>query len=412
MVVLLIGGGAYGYMSLNDGGIGEQDLTPVKLSIEPVEATEPNPSVIYAVTGTNGNDDGVERLIRLMDEEGQPFYQSAEEDSTQGPLGFIGNNDVVIIKVNSQWDERGGTNTDLVKSIIKAIIDHPDGWKGEIVVADNGQAQYGGAGHGGSLDWGVSNAQDQTQSIQDVVDMYADYQVSTYLWDTITSNVVQEFAEGDDEDGYVVQTNIIPSTGTVVSYPKFTTPFGTQISFKYGVYRPEIEDYDVDRLKVISVPVLKTHMIYGVTGAVKHYMGVPSDKLSDGLGYRIHSAVGKGAMGTLMAQTRVPTLNIVDAIYVNAIPKDGPKTPYMHATETNIIAASVDPVAIDCWASKNILCKIAEENGDNTSTMDPDNTSTGEFGDWLRLSMDELNAAGYPFTVDPEKITVYVDSTS
>ncbi len=410
VVIILLGAGAYGYMRLNDGGIDEQDLTPVKLNLEPVVSTEPNPSVIYAVTGTNGNDDGVERLIALMDTEGQPFYQSSKEDEAQGPSGFIGNNDVVLIKVNSQWDERGGTNTDLVKSIIKAIIDHPDGWKGEIVVADNGQAQYGGVGRGGSLDWGVSNAQDRTQSIQDVVDMNADYRVSTYLWDTITSNVVQEFAEGDDEDGYVVQTTIVASTGTVVSYPKFTTPFGTQISFKHGVYKQEIDDYDVDRLKVISVPVLKTHMIYGVTGAVKHYMGVPSDKLSAGLGYRIHSAVGKGAMGTLMAQTRVPTLNIIDAIYVNALPKDGPKTPYSHATETNIIAASTDPVAIDCWASKSILCKIAAENGDNISTMDPDNTSSGEFGDWLRLSMNELNAAGYPFTVDPNRITVYVDS--
>ena len=119
-------------------------MTPVKLQLEPVYATEPDPSVIYAVTGTNGNDDGIERLIALMDEKGQPFYLSSREDETQGPTGFIGNNDVVLIKVNSQWDERGGTNTDLVKSIIKAIIDHPDGWKGEIVVADNGQAQYGG----------------------------------------------------------------------------------------------------------------------------------------------------------------------------------------------------------------------------------------------------------------------------
>ncbi|MBE0634325.1 hypothetical protein IH574_07105 [Candidatus Bathyarchaeota archaeon] len=105
-------------------------------------------------------------------------------------------------------------------------------------------------------------------------------------------------------------------------------------------------------------------------------------------------------------------MNIVDAIYVNALPKDGPKTPYSHATETNIIAASVDPVAIDYWASKNILCRIAAENGDNTSTMDPDNTSKGEFGDWLRLSLDELKAADYPFTVDLERIMVYVDSTN
>lgn len=385
------------------------ELTPVILNLEQATATKSDPSIIYAVTDTIGADDGVTRLIDLMDEQDQPFYLSSKEDPTQGPTGFIGNADVVLIKVNSQWDERGGTNTDLVRSLVDAIVNHPDGWRGEIVIADNGQAQYGGAGRGGSLDWMKNNAENQSQSMQDVADMYAEYKVSAYLWDNITSNVVQEFAEGDDEDGYVVQTSVIPATSTVVSYPKFTTPYGTQISFKYGVYKPEIEDYDLDKLKVINVPVLKTHMIYGVTGAVKHYMGVPSDKLSAGLGYRIHRAVGLGAMGTLMAQTRVPVLNIVDAIYVNAIPKDGPSTPYMSATQTNIIAASTDPVAIDYWASKNILCKICADNGDNTSTLDPDNTSEGEFGDWLRISMNELNAAGYDFTVNPEKITVYVD---
>ena len=394
-------------MSLNR--IFTSELTKVRLQPEQVVATGPDPSIIYAVTGTNGNDDGVERLIDLMAKQGQPFYLSSKTKKTQGSSGFIGNDDVVLIKVNSQWDERGQTNTDLVKSIIKAVIAHPDGWRGEIVVADNGQAQYGGAGKGGSLDWMKNNAVDPSQSIQDVANMYAEYRASTYSWDNITSNAVQEFAEGDDEDGYVVETTVVPHTGTIVSYPKFTTLHGTQISFKHGVYKPEIEDYDFDRLKVINVPVLKTHMIYGVTGAVKHYMGVPSDKLSAGLGYRIHRAVGRGAMGTLMAQTRVPTLNIVDAIYVNALPKDGPKTPYMHATEANIIAASTDPIAIDYWGSKNILCKICLENGDNISTIDPDNTEEGEFGDWLRLSMNELNAAGYPYTVDPERITVFVD---
>lgn len=410
LVVLLLGAGVYGYMNFNDQD--DPSMSPVKLDLEPVTAIKPDPSVIYAVTGTNGADNGVTRLIDLMDENGQPFYQSMKEEATKGPTGYIANDDVVIIKVNSQWDERGGTNTDLVRSIVEAIINHPDGWRGEIVIADNGQAQYGGAGSGGSLDWMKNNAENQSQSMQDVADMYAEYKVSTYLWDTITTNVVQEFAEGDSEDGYVVQTTVIPSTSTVVSYPKFTTPYDTQISFKYGVYKPELEDYDIDKLKVISVPILKTHMIYGVTGAVKHYMGVPSDKLSSGLGYRIHSAVGKGAMGTLMAHTRVPVLNIVDAIYVNAIPKDGPKTPYMSATQTNIIAASVDPVAIDYWASKNILCKICSENDGNISTMDPDNTNTGEFGDWLRLSMNELNAAGYDFTVDPGEITVYVNQST
>jgi hypothetical protein len=344
-----------------------------------------------------------------MKKEGQPFYLSSKEDVTQGPNGFFRSDDVVIIKVNSQWDERGGTNTDLVKSIIRALTEHPDGWTGEIIVADNGQAQYGGAGFGGSLDWRKNNAQDQTQSIQDVVDAFSsNHKVSTYLWDTISSNVVSEFAEGDIEDGFVVQTNIIISTNTVVSYPKFTTPYRTQVSFKYGIYKPSIQDYDSDKLKIINVPVLKTHMIFGVTGAVKNYMGVPSDKISASLGYRIHNAVGKGAMGTLMAQTRVPTLNIVDAIYVNAIPKDGPKTPFLHATQTNIIAASTDPIAVDYWGSKHILCKICKEKGYETSTLDPDNISDGEFGDWLRLSMDELNASGYNFTLDEGSFNVFV----
>jgi uncharacterized protein (DUF362 family) len=399
-----------GYIYLGGGDDPEMDLTPMKLAIEPMKASAEDASVIFAVTGTNGADNGVDRLIDLMADNGQPFYLSSKEMIAQGPEGFIGTNDVVLIKVNCQWGERGGTNTDLVASIIRVILDHPDGWKGEIIVADNGQAQYGGAGKGGSLDWPVNNAVQKEQSVQDVVDMYATVnKVSTSLWDSFTTNLVQEFAEGDDEDGYVVNTTVISTTGTMVSYPKFTTPYETQISFKYGIYRPEIDDYDVDRLKVINVPVLKTHMIYGVTGAIKHYMGVPSDKLTAGLGYRAHRTVGDGGMGTLMAQTRVPTLNIIDAIHINAIPKDGPKTPYDHATEVNIIAASTDPVAIDYWASKNILCAVCEGNGDETSTMDPDNTAEKEFGYWLRASMDELNAEGWGFTLDPARITVHVD---
>ncbi|MCW4048561.1 MAG: DUF362 domain-containing protein [Candidatus Bathyarchaeota archaeon] len=398
----------YIYLGYSDESI--QDLIPVNLKIKPIKAAVDDASEIFVVTGTNGADNGVDRLIDLMGDNGQPFYKSSKENVAQGSDGFIASNDVVLIKVNSQWGERGGTNTDLVSSIIRVILDHPDGWKGEIIVADNGQAQYGGAGRGGSLDWPLNNAVNKGQSIQDVVDMYAAHtKVSTYLWDEITSNVVQEFAEGDAEDGYVVKTMVISTTGTIVSYPKFTTKYGSQVSLKWGIYRPEIDDYDVDKLKVINVPVLKTHMIFGVTGAIKNYMGVPSDKLTAGLGYRAHHTVDKGGMGTLMAQTRVPTLNIIDAIHINAIPKDGPKTPYTNATETDIVAASTDPVAIDYWASKNILCRVCEEKGYGISTLDPDNTAEKEFGYWLRASMDELNSEGWGFTRDPARITVYVD---
>ena len=60
-----------------------------------------------------------------MEREGTPFY--AVRNGTPS-TGLIAKDDVVIIKVNSQWDERGGTNTDLVKALIQAIVDHPDGF--------------------------------------------------------------------------------------------------------------------------------------------------------------------------------------------------------------------------------------------------------------------------------------------
>lgn len=407
--LLVIGGGYIAYRQLFDG---DRDMVPgTSLSLSPVTASESPSSDIYAVTDTNGVDDGVERLLTLMAGGGLKFYKSAKQGPLNGADGLIAADDVVLIKVNSQWDQRGGTNTDLVKSLIQAIVEHPDSFKGEVVVADNGQAQYGSAGGGGSLDWGSSNAQDHGQSMVDVVNGFKPaHRVSAYLWDRITSTVVSEFADGDLEDGYVVSTRVTASTSSISAYPKFTTEYGTMVSFRHGVYLPGEDDYDPGKLKVINVPVLKSPGIFGVTGAVKHYMGVTSDRLTRDLGYRAHSSVGSGGMGTLMAQTRVPDLNIVDAIYVNARPGAGPRSTYGEATYVGIIAASTDPVAVDYWGSKHILCAVCEENGwGGTSSIDPDNTRSGGFGDWLRLSMEELNVAGYGFTCDETRMNVYVD---
>ena len=370
-------------------------------------------SSIFVVNGTKGNDYGILKLIDLMGGNGLLFYKSPEYGKNKGPNGLIAKDDVVIIKVNSQWNERGGTNTDLVKALIQAILDRPDGFIGEIVVADNGQAQYGSAGSGGSFSWSRNNAENISQSIQSVVDFFAgkNYRVSAYLWDTITTKRVGEYFEGDMEDGYVVNATINPRTGIMVSYPKFRTKFGTYISFKYGVWDPETKTYHSDKLKVINFPVLKTHSIYGVTACVKHYMGVVSDKLTAMLGARAHNTVGKGGMGTEIVETRFPTLNIIDAIWVNAVPKGGPSTSYGEATRVNVIAASIDPVALDYWAAKYILLEVARMKGyDGLDSMDPDNTEPGSFGHWLRLSMEEIRRAGYQVTVDEDYMNVYVSN--
>jgi hypothetical protein len=372
-------------------------------------ATAEPASDVYVVNGTDGGDGGFTVLLELMASKGEMFYNSESEGPMSSPDGVMAADDVVIVKVNCQWDQRGGTNTDLLKELIETILEHPDGFTGEIVVADNGQAQGGSDDNGGSLDWSECNAKDHSQSAQRVVESLASRgKVSTYLWDTITTNRVDEYMEGDYRDGYVVNGTRNTRTGIMVSYPKFTTVHGTMISFKHGVWDNSSASYDSERLKVISVPVLKTHVNYGVTGAVKHYMGVPSDRLTRELGARTHSTIGRGSMGTLMAETRLPALTIMDAIWVNCVPLAGPWSDYDSATKLHVIAASADPAALDYYASKHLLLVAwRERSGETSLSIDPDNSEPGFFGNWLRLSMEELNRAGIWATMDPANINVY-----
>jgi len=215
------------------------------------------------------------------------------------------------------------------------------------------------------------------------------------------------------EDGYVVNQTADPDTGIRVSYPKFRTKFGTYVSFKEGIWDPSTKTYDHDRLKVINVPVLKSHGSYGVTASVKHYMGVVSQPLTNA-----HDSVGKGGMGTEMVETRFPVLNILDAIWVNANPKQspntGPATSYAAASNVRVIMASTDPIALDYWAAKYVLVQTAKLKGEtNTASLDPDNPNrvsglSESFHVWLKKSMEEMLAAGYNVTMNEEYMNVYV----
>ena len=382
----------------------------VNLVLESKRATASPASDLFVVRGAHGNDNGVSELIALMAEQRTPFYRSDEAGGATGSDGLIASDDVVLIKINAQWDQRGGTNTDLLRSLIQAIVDHPDGFAGEIIVADNGQDQFGPRGSGGSLDWPRNNAEVRSQSTKDVVNSFAaDHRVSGYLWDTITGTRVEEYDAGDTKDGYVVAEARSPSTGAVSAYPKFRSAHGTYISFKHGIWDPDRQTYDSDRLKLINVPILKPHAIFGVTGCIKHYMGVTSDRLTWSAGARAHDSVGEGGMGTEIAETRFPTLNVVDAIWVSLTPGRGPTVYYNDATRVDVIAASTDPVALDYWCAKYVLMQGAREAGrQHVSSFDPDSEVRGSFAQWLRLSMDELVAAGYQATADETRMNVHV----
>jgi hypothetical protein len=361
-------------------------------------AAEGAGAVILVKENTDGTDDGVARLLAGLETRGIPFYKQGSAS------GLIGAEDVIIIKINSQWSERGGTNTDVIKSLILYIVNHPDGFKGEVIIADNGQSMFGSARTGGSLDWDRTNSKDRTQSAQDVADYFdgKGWKVSGVLWDRLTRTKVNEFDAGDARDGFVVEDGA-HSTGLVVSYAKFTTKYGTPVSFKKGVWNTASRRYDSDKLKVINAPVLKSHGQYQVTGAMKSYMGTPSNSLTS---MSPHNSVGRGGMGTQMVNTRVPVLNILDMVYIT--PDGGPNAPYSRAVQKNMIAASTDPVALDYWAAKNVLMPAAQAEGNRRyASMSPDSTEPGAFGYWLRLSMEELRKGGYSATMDERAIQVY-----
>ncbi len=391
---------------------------PVHITLSPQSALASDPSDLFFVQNASrekGNMDlAISSLIELMETQELYFYKNASLSS-----GLIGNNDVVILKVNGQWPYNGGTNTDLVKSVIKAIVGHPDGFTGEVVITDNGQGQ-------GSMNHAQTNSYYRDQSNTEVAGLFGSHHVSAFLWDTLRSRTVDDFNDGDFRDGYVRNSTWHSDTKIFTSYPKFKTEHGTYISFKKGVW-DNTTGFDSDRFKVINMPVLKSHFIYGVTGCVKHYMGVPQGFIASSIHPSIpheHFSIAQGGLATLMVETRAPILNILDMIWVNANPlesssKRGPYGNYGYTTYTDIIGASQDPVALDYWTAKNVLMSVAMLSYDTFSSLDPDYEPSSpqydgygqmetSFHNYLRRSMDVLNDAALQATMNQTEMNVFV----
>lgn len=337
---------------------------------------------------------GVSNLLLVMGHGGLKFYNSTTVSPVAGPAGIVAADDVVVIKINYQWDQRGGTNTDLLRGLIRSIVDHPDRFTGEVIVCEN--AQFNSTS---GFDRAQNNAQDHTLSPHDVVVWFQSqgYDVSHYDWTLKRAVQVLEYSAGDMNDGYIVG----PYDGRwqgKLSYPKFRSTAGTYVSLRYGIWSPGEATYDREHLKFINVPVLKSHhATYGATVSTKHYMGVVTDQFST----NSHYAIRLGIMGALMDQIQIADLNIVDAVWINANPYSGPQTSYSGATERDEIVASLDPIALDIWSVKNILIPGFISNGYSPPwpqpSADPD-IPTSAFRTYLDNSMDLLLDTGHDVT--------------
>ncbi len=365
---------------------------------------------------------GLDTLLSLMAQHGIHFYKSRKQLPWCDSMGLIAKDDVVLIKVNAEWPERGMTNTDVIKGLIARIVAHPDTFIGEVCLVENGQWRFSWA-------YPKNNAEDTTQTMQSVMDSFANrgYQVSGYNWTAIgyggNTRWVLEYDQGDTNDGYVRED----SSG--MTYPKFKTIYGTRISTRKGIWNGRT--YDSSRLKFINIPVLKSHTLMGVTASIKHYIGFLCYQ-AIGSGTMHNRVINDGLLGVEMGKARFPHLNIIDATWVSAEITTGPNAPYALSTRLNTLLASKDPVALDYIAGKMVLRPVSWWSGhpwlNNYGRHDPENLNNenpgsgrnysdstpcygmpyNAFRQYLVSTYHQLIRRGYSVTMDTNQMNIYL----
>jgi uncharacterized protein (DUF362 family) len=352
---------------------------------------------------------GLDTLLDLLARNGLKLYQT-ERPSRWGSLnGIIEKNDIVLIKVNCQWKCRGATNTDVIRGLIHRILQHPDGFEGEVVVFENGQGvgafdgypRYGGVySQWPEIDEAVYiNAEEEnTLTVEYLVnEVFKDFPVSASLLDPVRRNFLPE--NDHHTDGYRRVSD--------VSYPCFTTKGGHRVELKEGIWNGSTYK---GNLKLINVPVFKHHGGTGITGTLKHTYGILS--MADGHSGIRHYDQSGIQCGKMFTMVRPPNLNIVDCIWVSFESLTG----YPPATtcRVNTLLGGVDPVALDYYASKHIFYPLGgvaagDHNPDSSEGLaahlagarDFINQNGGIFGDWSRLGDENLQVISRVATAKP-----------
>jgi len=343
--------------------------------------------------------EGVDCLLNLMAGHGLKLHRSDQEGPLAGPNGLISPDDVVLLKVNAQWKYRGCTNSDVVRGVIQSILEHPDGFRGEVVIFENGQGQ--GSMDGNARGWGryaddsiQANAENPSHSYSHLANtVFAGRGVSTYLLDDIRTVFITE--TDHQTDGYRIWEG--------VSYPCFTTAGGNRVELMEGVWDGA---RFADRIKLINMPVLKTHTGCGVTACLKNFYGV----LSMGHPPRDYHYGEAGIVwGEMIARVRTPILNILDCIWVSLGHHAG--YPPRSTSRLNRLLASVDPVALDFWASKYVFYPVSGDPNDHPDH--PEAYTDSSLDLHLSQARDTINryggVFGRPVTRDERQIRLLVD---
>ena len=334
-------------------------------------------------------DPAIDTLLLMMQAKDIYFHKTVSH-----PSGIVGANDIVLLKGNFQWTNRNTTSTDRIKGVIWQILNHPEGFNGEIIICDNTQNFGTGINHDDN------NSEDPQQSIIDVINTFVSkgYPVSYRDWKNVWDVVAQEYSEGDYNDGFVYESD------SKISYPKFTSPSGNYyISLKYGIWDSTSSTYNLDRLCIIDFPVLKAHSMAGSTIAVKNWIGVLTTAYSNERYGGFNSMhynyfFGQYALVAKVMGATFPKLTIVDAAWTSA---SGPNN-LSDTAHTKVLLGSTDPCAVSWYSAKYILTPIA---------IDPNNTDPDLQGSNYKNNLEGwtncLSDSGFACTKDSAEMSVY-----
>jgi len=318
-------------------------------------------------------DDGPQANKVYMAKNGDCFQNVAKVFEMMGGIStIIDQDDVVVIKGNGQWPNRGYTHTGCIKAVIDEILAIPH-YSGEIFICDNVQ-EYGSSGEFG-FDATISNRTDNwpDHNWNSLAAAYrtAGKPVTSKKWITSTGTI----SGPADGEGWIRDFFDFHGNQAYLSYPIFASSLvpGRMIDMKNGVW--EHGAYTGRKVKAIFMPTLNNHSDYaGVTSAIKSFFG--ATEIHDAIGgtfsgaRNIHTATySQGSNGATYAgelAARYITKMYSPVLYITAAMFSGHVSRWDPAKETKTVLACTNPATLDYIACREVISPYAP-------SLNPDN---------------------------------------
>jgi hypothetical protein len=348
-------------------------------------------------------------------------------DKAGGISRFVGERDVVIVKVSAQWWNQGMTNVAAVKRLVEHVLERP-GFSGEVVLFENTHFRLAD-GSGLSRAW--TRPSDRNVDVSgwscmgDLLPHFAERKAAVSavgLVDAGPSLLAGDgwhdpahtygvyggegrgpIAEGEDRDGYhwnfaeafSLKRSLVDAARTPLSWPRFTSPHsGVVIDLRDGLFRREsnrLVPLDDRKLTFINMTTVNEHTATGMTAACKSPMGIVDMSAGEfgthprSRGYQSVHYFGApksywrmaGPLAHFATKVRAPDLILSVAEWISITPRGGwdqekdIRLDAASAVRTSTVVAGTDPVAIDTWCARNLLMTSGGVHNDFWNLDDP-----------------------------------------